>query len=355
MKDIFLKRRKRLKEKIYNLDIDAFLVLYPANRFYLSGFELHDPQCNESAGFLIITKNDKDYLCTDPRYYDAALRVWDKDSVFIYSNDKYNEIINFILKQDIKNLGFEKDIMTYEFYLKLKDKINMVPYKGIVEELRQIKDEKEIDLIKASCSLNHNLFEFVERIHLEGMLETELEWEIEKFFRENGAEEMAFKSIVATGKNAALPHYIPGKDKILKHRCLLVDTGCRLNSYCSDQTRTYWIGEKPTEDFQKTFRLVREAVDLAIKNLRPGMIIKDLYFLVKEFFNSHGVGDRFTHALGHGIGLNTHEPPSIGPKNENVFKPNMVVTIEPGLYFPEWGGVRWEHMVVVTESGAQVL
>ncbi len=353
--DIFLKRRKALKEKLYKEDIDAFMVLYPANRFYLSGFELHDPQCNESAGFLIITKKDKDYLCTDPRYYNAALRLWEKDSIFIYTTDKYKQIVDFITKNNIKNLGFEKDILTYEFYSHLKEQINMVPYKGFVEQLREMKDEKEIELLKVSCKLNHKLFEFVKSINVVGMLETELEWEIEKFFRENGAQEMAFKSIVASGKNAALPHYIPGKEKIKSDKCLLIDTGCRLNAYCSDQTRTFWVGNNAPEYFEKTAKLVKEAVTLAVENLRPGMVIKDLYFLVKDFFNSHGVGERFTHALGHGIGLNTHEPPSIGPKNEKVFKSNMVVTIEPGLYFPEWGGFRWEHMVLIKEDGVEVL
>ncbi len=174
-------------------------------------------------------------------------------------------------------------------------------------------------------------------------------------FREEGAEGMSFSPIVAWGKNSALPHHCPSSQRIEEGAPLLIDVGGRYMGYCSDQTRTMWIGEDIPSFFLETLDLVKRAQQLAIEKIRPGMVIRDLYLLVKSFFQDEGVGDRFTHALGHGIGLDTHELPGIGPKNNNRFRPNMVVTIEPGLYFPQWGGVRWEYMVVIGDEGAKIL
>jgi len=350
----YFSRREQIKKKIKEMEIDAFLVMHPANRFYLSGFELFDPQCNESAGCILILPGDRDFLCTDPRFYQAALKVWEKEDLFIYTHNKMEELKEFLIKNNLKNIGFEQNILSFEFYNCLSKAVNMLPCKGIIEEMRAVKDEEELKALEDSCKINHKVFNKIENLNVKGLIEKELAWEIEKLFRELGAEEMAFKSIVASGKNAALPHHIPS-EKNIDENCLLIDIGGRYNFYCSDQTRTYWIGKNVPDYFLKTLELVKKAQKMAIENIRPGMVIKELYFLVKDFFNEHGVGDRFTHALGHGIGLETHEPPSIGPKNNQKFKPNMVVTIEPGLYFPEWGGVRWEHMVVVTEFGGKVL
>lgn len=310
----FLKRRERIRAKVKELNFDAYLVMHPANRFYLSGFELHDPQCNESAGCILLIPDGEDYLLTDPRYYEAAIKLWDKDYVFIYTSNKMEEIKEFLLKNKLKNIGFEPNILSYEFYNSLSKSVNLIPYKGLVESFREVKDEHELNLIKESVEINHKVFSKIPSLKLTEITEEELEWEIEKLFREFGAKELAFKSIVASGKNAALPHYIPGKKGIQKNSCLLIDIGGRYKDYCSDQTRTFWIGDNPPEYFSRTLDMVKRAQKLAIENIRPGMVIKDLYFLVKDFFDEHGIGDKFTHALGHGIGLDTHEAPAIGPK-----------------------------------------
>lgn len=353
--DRFVKRRERVKKKIKELNLDAYLVLHPANRFYLSGFELQDPQCNESAGCILILPDKEDYLLTDPRYFETAQKLWDKNYLFIYTSNKEEEIKKFLIKNKLKDIGFEPNIMTYEFYKSLSESVNLHPYKGLIESLREIKDEDEINFIKESVKINHKVFDRLNSMELIGVTEEELAWEIEKLFRDFGATEMAFNPIVAYGKNAAEPHYTPGKIKVQKNGCLLIDIGGRYKDYCSDQTRTFWIGDRVPDYFSRVLDLVISAQRLAIENLKVGMRIKDLFFLVKDFFNENGVGDNFTHALGHGIGLETHEAPALGSRNNKTFKPGMVVTIEPGLYFPEWGGVRWEHMVVVTEEGAKVL
>lgn len=353
--EIFARRRERLRQSLIEHNLDAYLVLHPANRFYLSGFELHDPQCNESAGCLLVTAQGRDWLCTDPRYHQAGRRLWPEEDLFIYTNHRISALTEFMAGQSLSSLGFESRIVSHELFAAMGRSLDMVPSTGLVEELRRIKDAQEIELLSASCQLNHFVFTSLQDMVLSGQSEADLAWRIERLFRENGASDLAFSSIVAAGPNAALPHSVPGPTRISDNAPVLIDIGGRKNDYCSDQTRTFWTGDSPTDAFRRTLDLVQQAQHLAIEKLRPSMQAKDLYALVKDFFAEHGVAEHFTHALGHGIGLETHEAPSLGPTAETRLEPGMVVTIEPGLYYPEWGGVRWEHMVAVTEDGARVL
>jgi Xaa-Pro aminopeptidase len=187
------------------------------------------------------------------------------------------------------------------------------------------------------------------------MTERDVAWLLERLFREGGAEGLSFAPIVGFGPNGALPHATPGEARLQPETPVLIDMGGRLDGYCSDQTRTWWIGQKPSDAFRRTLDLVRGAQRLAIDRVGPGVSTDELHDTAREHFARHGVADRFTHSLGHGIGLETHEAPGVGPIRPTVLRPGMVITVEPGLYYPEWGGVRWEHMVVVTEDGHEVL
>lgn len=349
------KRRERLREKICHLGLDGYLVLHPANRYYLSGFELQDPQCNESAGCLILTANSGDWLCTDPRYLEAAKDLWPEDNIYVYKKDRGKNISEFLSKKGIKTLGFETKIMSHELFEEFKKQLELYPYIGLVEELRVQKDSLELSALQDSCNLNHKVFAEIPQILEPGCTEKDLAWIIEKMFRENGASELAFSPIVAFGKNAALPHHFPGQDTLGENTPVLIDIGGRYQQYCSDQSRSFWFGNQPGKDFQKELDIVKKAQQLAIDNIRPGLEIKEVYNMVVDFFKKQDLDKHFTHALGHGVGLETHEAPGIGANQENQFKQGMVVTIEPGLYFSQWGGIRWEHMVRVTENGAVTL
>jgi Xaa-Pro aminopeptidase len=237
----------------------------------------------------------------------------------------------------------------------LKDSAPLSPVTGLVEDLRLIKDAGEIAALERSCALNHAVMASLGDQLAPGQSESEIAWSIEQAFRNKGASELAFSPIVAVNQNAALPHAIPGGDRVRENSPVLVDVGARYGDYCSDQTRTFWIGDKVSSQFQQTMERVREAQDTAIKAMRPGLPIAEAYRLARDSFERHGVADHFTHALGHGIGLETHEAPSVGPLAKGELKPGMVVTVEPGLYYPEWGGIRWEYMVLVTEDGARTL
>ncbi len=351
----FEARRAKLRALLHKADLSALLVTLDANRFYLSGFELHDPQINESAGCLVINKYGRDWLCTDSRYLDAAKRLWDEDRILIYKGSAMEHINGLLRKHVAGPIGFEARNLSVDAFKTLSPDLNLQPADGMVESLRRIKEPAEIGRLERSCTLNHKLMEWLPAILTPGRSEAEIAWEIEQFFRNNGAEELSFSCIVAVGANAALPHAEPGPERIKENCCVLVDVGCRMGCYCSDQTRTFWVGDTPDPLFTEDLALVREAQAKAIAAIRPGVPMAEVYQAARAHFEAHGVAELFTHGLGHGIGLQTHESPSVNPSNTNVLQEGMVITVEPGLYRPGKSGVRWEYMVLVTANGARVL
>lgn len=357
--EVFENRREKLRRKMHESGLQALLVSHDANRFYLSGFELHDPQKNESSGLLVIDKDGRDWLCTDPRFFDAARRLWPEERIFIYRGSAAEQVAQLIKDNFSGKIGFEAKSLSVDFHLRLLSVLSvnqeLTAADGLIEKLRVIKEPLEIERMARACELNHHLMKVVPSMITVGRTEAQVAWDIEQFFRNHGASELAFDSIVAVGPNAALPHAVPGSDVILENSPVLVDVGCRLDLYCSDQTRTFWVGGKPDPRFTDTMNQVREAQDAAIALLRPGLPISEAYAVAMKVFERHGVERFFTHGLGHGIGLETHEPPSVNPKNSDLLQPGMIITVEPGLYYPEWGGVRWEYMVLITEDGCKVL
>jgi len=351
---VFKKRREELKNEMHARGLSAMLVSLAANRYYLSGFELHDAQCNESSGWVVVTPDD-DYLFTDPRYLDAARQVWDENNLCIYAARKHKEIAEFLKGRGVTALGFEPKALHLFDYDKLAEDFTLTPTENIVESLRIIKDEDEIRRMDESMRLNHELFEYIEGELIPGRTEKDIAWLVEKFFREHGAQELAFSTIVGVGPNAALPHCIPGETKLRENDMVLIDTGCRLRDYNSDQTRTFWVGDKPSARFQKTMDQVRAAQQAAIDIIRPGLTCVEAYRAAYAVFEKDGVETLFTHGLGHGVGLETHEPPSLSRVGQGKLEPGMVVTVEPGLYDPAWGGIRWEYQVLVTEDGCRVM
>ena len=356
MPEIHAQRRDKLREKLKVAGLPALLVSSPANRFYLSGFELHDPQCNESAGMLVIAASGEDWLLTDPRFEITAKKVWSDERLFIYTSPKMKQIREFLAGLGHRPLGFEARAVSVELYSDLAEQVTLAPTRSMVEALRLVKDAEEIALLEASGRLNHEIFALVPDLLRPGRTEREIAWDMEKLFREHGASELAFPTIVGVDANAAQPHAVPNDTPVRDGCLVLVDAGARLGYYCSDQTRTFWVGERPSDAFKRTMDLVRKAQDRAIAAIRPGVPVCSVYQLVKDFFRDHFVDERFNHGLGHGIGLETHEGPSLSPHDtKTILAPGMVVSVEPGLYYPDWGGVRWEYMVLVTEDGCRVL
>ncbi|MHC1699763.1 MAG: M24 family metallopeptidase [Humidesulfovibrio sp.] len=352
---LYENRRERLKALLAAEGLPALLVSYPANRFYLSGFELFDSQCNESVGWLVVTQSGPDALFTDARFTDAALRLWPQEDLCIYGAGRHAALAEFLKGRGVSALGFDPKAVSVYDHEALREHFGLTPAGGLVERLRLVKEPGEIELLRAACGLNHRIMRALPDVLVPGLTEAEAAWQIERLFREAGAESLSFPSIVGVDRNAALPHAIPGDTRISRDCLVLVDAGCRLNGYCSDQTRTFWVGREPSERFRETKRLVIAAQKAALEAIKPGVRMAEAYAAARRVFEDAGVANQFTHSLGHGIGLETHEGPSLSPRAEGEFRPGMVLTVEPGLYDAAWGGVRWEYMVVVTDEGCKAL
>lgn len=349
-------RRDSLRQFLAARGLDALLVSGAANRFYLSGFELHDGQPGETSGMLVITSSGRDWLATDPRFAEAAAALWPRDSIFIYGSPMTADMARLlrqcgeIIGLDLKNLGaaFARSLAAASGSF-----IVFEPADGMVEGLRVIKQPCEIAALKTSFGINHAMFAWLETSlpELAGVTEAALAWEVEKFFREHGASGLAFPAIVACGVNAARPHAIPGEAAVPAEGSLLVDAGCRARDYCSDQTRSWWIGSRPSPDFTRALKLTQKAQQAAFAIMRPGVLCSDVYAAARKVYEDAGAAGAFTHGLGHGVGLETHEAPTLSPRSRYPLRKGMVVTVEPGLYYPAWGGTRQEHTVLVEEDG----
>lgn len=355
--EIYAQRRTRLRKELARRGLDALLVSSAPNRFYLSGFELHDPQFNESAGRLIVCADGNDWLATDSRYAEAAARIWPQDRIFIYGHEQARDLAHLLARLGLK-IGCEQEAVSAAFLQKLKASPAcppLLPAAGLVEKLRVIKGQEEVAALEKSFALNHRLMAHIESRLAPGLDEAEIAWLIERFFCENGASGLAFASIVAVDKNAALPHALPGADMVRDNSLVLVDAGCRVDNYCSDQTRTFWVGGQKPERYEKTYALVQAAQKAALEIIRPGMALAEVYKAAREVFAQAGQEKYFTHGLGHGVGLETHEAPSLSPRATGCLEEGMTVTVEPGLYYPDWGGVRLEYTVLVVPGGCRIL
>ncbi len=354
--EVFANRRQKLRRLIQNEGLDALLISHAANRYYLSGFELHDGQCNESSGYLLICANGQDYLCTDSRFDEVAQTLWDKDNIFIYSSPL--EDMRQFFKKIVKDgkVGIEAKILSHYAYAQLATGLNLVQADGLVEQLRIVKDEYEIACLEKSLQLNHQMFAWLPSVLNEGLSESQIAYQIENYFRKNGATELSFPCIVAKDIHAARPHHNP-KDNIYltENSHLLVDVGARYQNYCSDQTRTFWIGDKVDPKFEIMLNHVKQAQALAIEKLAPGITCKEAHLTALKYFEKYNLEKLFTHSLGHGIGLEVHEEPRLSMRSERILEAGMVVTVEPGLYYPDYGGVRWEYVALITEDGHKIL
>ncbi|MDR2161053.1 MAG: Xaa-Pro peptidase family protein [Desulfovibrio sp.] len=351
----FERRRERVRSLMRREGLAALLVSLDANRFYLSGFELHDPQAGESSGCLVILADGKDWLCTDSRFFAAASRVWEEERIFLYRESAPKQVGGLLRDKAHGVTGFEARHVSVEYFDLLSPGLSLRRADGLVEGLRAVKEPEELRLLDAACRLNHRLMDRMPGILAPGQSEADLARGIERFFRDNGAQELAFASIVAVGANAALPHAIPGQDCLGENCGILIDVGCRVEDYCSDQTRSFWVGDTPDVQWSRHLDLIRAAQERAILAIRPGAAMSGIYGAARKYLEDAGVGELFTHGLGHGIGLQTHEAPSLNLSSEAVVRPGMVFTVEPGLYVPGSHGVRWEYMVQATEDGARVL
>jgi len=373
------KRRNSVAQSLLAKNkISALLVTNKTNIRYLSGF-------TGSAGFILLTKT-KPILFTDSRYFEGASyktpkffklenisKLWKNEAVL------KEHWLKTLKKYRIKNLGFEGDSISYRQFKKIKalsSKIKFVETSGIVEEIRSVKEPEEIKNIKKSQEINEKVFKKVLAIIRDAaaknkpITEEEIAWKIRVFGHELGAEDVSFAPIVAFGANSSIPHHESGKTRLKKNDIVLIDMGMRYHGYCSDMTRTFFLGT-PTPEQKKVYDTVLQAQLTAIQQIKTGIPEQKIDTTCREYISSKKYGKYFTHGTGHGVGLDIHEIPSFHEtkssqkttrkkqssrkKPETKLQPDMIVTVEPGIYLTGKFGVRIEDMILVTEKGRQNL
>ncbi|RJR28998.1 MAG: aminopeptidase P family protein [Desulfobacteraceae bacterium] len=361
MKKETLKNRIRtLRVKLKRLQQDTIWILQPENRRYLSGFKAQDLLFTESSGSLLITEKSA-LLLTDSRYTLEAEKEAVDFEVVTLKKGLIESLPAILSDLGTRHLGFEEGYVTVEAHKslvkglrKMRTRPKLTPLNGLVEEMREVKEPEEIRLLKASGDLMSRILADVIPGIKPGRVEKEIAWEIEERARQGGAEGLAFPSIVASGPNSALPHATPTTRKIREGEPITLDVGVRVEGYCCDMTRTIFLG-KPRPEFAKIYRIVREAQVAAMEKVLPGAESTAVDATARDMIRDEGYGEYFGHSLGHGVGLEPHERPRLGPRNPVELKEGMVVTVEPGIYLPGKGGVRLEHMVAITRQGPRIL
>lgn len=360
-KTIIKKRIEHLRKKISREKLDAVMILSNENRRYLSGYTGEDGSYDETAGILIITEKDN-ILITDPRYdTQAENEAGELYTIYRYTKSLSDELLRILQSLNAVKIGVEAVRMSYSQYTKLTDEINEKKYgiqfrnaDEILESLRINKDENEINEIRSALKIAETAFmEFRKEIK-PGMTEKTSAWLLEKLIRQKGADSLSFPVIAASGKNSALPHAIPGTREFKVGEPLLFDFGARLNGYCSDTTRTLIMGQ-PDDMFKKIHEILFNAQKLAVDKIKPGVMAREIDKTARDYIDSTEFAGKFGHALGHGVGIAIHEAPRLSKRDSTLLEPGMIVTVEPGIYLPNWGGIRLENMVMVTEKGAEVL
>ena len=337
----------------------SILITNPYNIFYLTGFRGLSPKERES--FLLLFKNKK-YLILSQLYEEEGKLIKNKNSsidVIVCPKNlrMFDCLKNLFKKLRVKNLGFESKNLTFAEHHRLKTLLRGVKLTGVenfIEEQRIIKTAEEIKNIKKAQEISKKAFRQIQKLVVPGQTEAQISEKLISILKSLGAEDISFKPIVAFGKNSALPHYKTGNTKIMKNSALLLDFGAKYKGYCGDITRMIFIGE-PSRRWLTVYNTVEKAQKAAIKNISIGKSSGEILNSAINIFEKEKFSKYFIHNLGHGIGLQVHEDPSIRGGEETILKKNMVFSIEPGLYFPGWGGIRIEDLVAVGKKEAEIL
>ena len=331
--------------------VDAAIILSPSNKSYLLSALCDD------AGCLVITKN-KAYYIIDSRYFEVAQRL-ESDKIKIILQDKLYEQISEILKQDsCKDVCLETSFVSIEEFKIYKQKLRNFEINPSIDaakyvcDLRKIKSQAEIEKIKKAQEITDNAFTHILNSIKVGKTEKELALELEFYMRSHGARSASFDIIFVAGKNSSLPHGCPSDYKLQSGDLITIDFGADFEGYKSDMTRTVALGSVSNEQKQ-VYETVLLAQQAALKEIKAGECCSKIDSIARNVIIDRGYGQYFGHALGHSVGIDIHESPNFSPKCDEILKPGMVLTVEPGIYLPGKFGVRIENMVVITEFGAE--
>ncbi len=343
-------RAKRLRMLLDSLDeADGFLITSLPNIYWLTGF-------SGSAGTALVTSQRKVFI-TDFRYKEQSAQEVEGWEIVIAEKRLFDELPKLGIFTDGFKLGFEAEHLTYYGYQRLQEVLpgaDLIPCRGKVEGLKSVKDEEEIQRMREAARIADEAFQETLNLIHPGVREKEMATELDYQMKKKGAEKPSFETIVASGWRAALPHGLASEKEIRAGEMVIIDFGASYQGYCSDCTRTIFLGE-PDEKQKGIYQLVHRAQKAGLERARAGVKASELDGISRKVIEEAGYGSNFGHSLGHGVGISVHEEPRVSAQSETVLKEGMVITIEPGVYIPNWGGIRIEDMVVIRRDGPEIL
>ena len=353
-------RQKAVRDAMKELKLDGLLLTHPPDLAYLTNFTGED-----SIG--VITEKDF-HLVTDFRYREQAELEAGWLKVSVRDGKMSDALAKVLADAKLKRVGFEANFTTFgqvhaidKAIKEVKDappsaaNLELVPLEDVMANIRKVKDDHEIDLIRKSVGVAEEAFEAIRSEIKVGLTENYLAGLLVFELRSRGAANSSFPVIVAAAANSSLPHYRPGESLVQRDQPLLFDWGALYKGYCSDMTRTLMVG-RVSPKIKQIYKVVQEAQEAAVKFLRPGVTTMQADRVARDVIERAGFGQYFGHGLGHGIGRDIHELPSMRKTGgEEELRPGMIVTVEPGIYLPGEGGVRIEDDVLITHSGCELL
>lgn len=342
-----MRQLKQVRSILENKGLDAVLISNQFNMRYISGF-------TGGTGYLYISQK-RSVVLTDFRYTIQAQRESNLFEVLEVENSYSEEIGSLVREEEVKKLGFEGMDILYEVYKKLEEELKFVQLVSMgdsLSALRSVKTHEELECIKMAEAIGDKAFEEVLKWIKPGMTELEVAAYLEYTMKSNGAEGLSFDTIVASGIHSSMPHAVPTTKKLEQGDFVTMDFGCIYKGYCSDMTRTIVIG-KANDRQRKVYDTVLQAQLKVLDFIKAGYQGKEIDKIAREFIYQAGYEGCFGHSLGHSVGLFIHEEPRLSMKEERIIKANVVVTVEPGIYIKDFGGVRIEDLVVVTEAGCK--
>jgi len=350
----FRARQTKLREHLATTRFDGLLISHLPNIRYLCGF-------TGSAGFLLVEESGSVFF-TDVRYDTQAHEEVEAAKVVVARKSVLQGLGEWLSGRRKRARGWTIGVDAEHFTLAEKKRLNDLLPSGTrlkegpstVERARMVKDSDELGRIRDAVSLGAKLFDRALEVLRPGVKESEVAAEMEYAARQAGAEQMSFPTIIASGPRSALPHGRASNQPVRPGGFVVCDFGVILRGYCSDQTRTVWVGSVPDEA-RRAYEAVREAQQAAVDAVRPGVTVGEVDAAARKALRKAGLGRWFTHSTGHGVGLEIHEAPRVAAGQREILQPGIVITVEPGVYFPGKWGVRIEDMVAVTASGCEVL
>ncbi len=343
-------RVERARKAIAEAGLDVILITDRINIGWISGF-------TGSNAFIIVTETDT-VFATDSRYTVQAATQCPGWTLVTLGTSAPDEIVGLLGNIKAARIGFEASTLSFALHAiyssKLPPNVAFVPTEGLIDSLRMVKDDSEIAAIREACDIADRAFTHIRGYIEPGKTERSVMLELEWYIRRECGAEIAFDTIVASGWRSALPHGIASEKVIENGEFVTIDFGARYRGYCSDMTRTVIVGE-PDDKQTEVYNVVLSALDAAIAAVKPGVAGVDIDSVARQIIKDAGYGDYFGHGLGHSLGRAVHDGPGFSPRSNMVLEEGMVITVEPGIYIPEWGGVRIEHDILVTATGADIL